>query len=83
MPMLTQNDIKVIEDIIEEKIDEKTRLLSTKEEFFSKMDEVVGELKATRETFELHTGQHSEINDQLENHEERLKKVEKRIPAII
>lgn len=81
--MLTQRDIKAIEEIVEEKIDEKTRLLPTKGEFFSKMDEVMGELTATRETFELHTGQHSEINDQLEEHEHRLKKVEKQLPTTL
>ncbi len=36
---------------------EKLRFLPTKEEFFTKMDEVMGELKAMREAFDLHTGQ--------------------------
>ncbi len=77
MSMLTQDDIKVIEEIVEE----KTKLLPTKEEFFSKMDEVMGELKAIREEHTLTSGTISTHTDQLEEHEERLKKVEKRLPA--
>lgn len=77
--MLTQNDIKVIEDIVEEKLSDKIKFLPTKDDFYSKMDEVVGELKASREAFELHTGQHTRINDQLENHEKRIKKVEQHL----
>jgi hypothetical protein len=75
--MLTQNDIKVIEEIVEDKIGDKTKLLPTKEEFFSKMDEVMGELKATREAVDLHAGQHENIDDELDNHDKRLKKLEK------
>jgi hypothetical protein len=73
--MLTQGDIKVIEEIVED----KTKLLPTKEEFFSKMDEVMGELKATREAIDLHTGQHDEITDQIDDHEKRIKIVEQKL----
>mgnify|MGYP001562307096 CR=1 FL=1 len=80
--MLTQRDLHQIEELVDkkldEKLDEKLKYLPTTEEFFSKMDEVMGEVKATREAFELHAGQHSDINDTLEDHEERLKKFEKR-----
>lgn len=75
--MLTQGDIKVIEEIV----DVKTKLLPTREEFFSKMDEVMGELKATREAIDLHAGQHEDIHDELDNHDKRLKKLEK-LPAV-
>jgi len=46
--MLTQTDLdqieKIVEETVEEKIGEKTNLLPTKDEFFEKMDEVMGEL---------------------------------------
>lgn len=73
--MLTQNDIKVIEEIVEE----KTKFLPTKDEFFTKMDKYIGELKASREAFELHTGQHTRVDDQLDNHDKRIKKIEQHI----
>ncbi len=73
--MLTQNDIKVIKEIVED----KTKLLPTKEEFFSKMDEVMGELKTTREAIELHAGQHTRVDDQLDNHDKRIKKIEQHL----
>ena len=47
--MLTQRDLDLIEKIINETIEEKTRNLPTKDEFFTKMDGVMGELKAMRE----------------------------------
>jgi len=47
--MLTQKDLDQVENIIDEKVGEKTKLLPTKDEFFGKMDEVMGELKSIRE----------------------------------
>jgi predicted nuclease with TOPRIM domain len=81
MDMLTQNDIKVIEEIVEEKIGEKTKLLPTKQEFFSKMDEVMGELKAIREEHVLMSGKVADNTDQLEDHDKRLTKIEKHAAA--
>lgn len=75
--MLTQTDIKEIEQIVEKKIDEKTRLLPTKNEFFTKMDEVMGELKAIREEHALQGNTVSDHTDQLENHEQRIGHLEK------
>lgn len=81
--MLTLKDLlkieKLIDDKMEEKFNEKLRFLPTKEEFFTKMDEVMGELKAMREAFDLHTGQHTDINDTQDNHEKRIKTIEKKI----
>ena len=37
---LTQKDFDQIEKVLDEKLDEKLKILPTKEEFFSKMDEV-------------------------------------------
>jgi predicted nuclease with TOPRIM domain len=50
--MLTQKDFDEIEKIIDEKLDEKFDqkfgIFPTKDEFYGKMDEVMGELKSIR-----------------------------------
>ena len=79
--MLTQNDIKIIREIVKKEIDEKTRFIPTKEEFFSAMDKLMGELQSMREAFDLLTGRQSDMTDTLEDHEERIKKLEK--PRIV
>lgn len=71
--MLTQKDLDEIEKLIDEKLDEKIKFLPTKDEFYAKMDELLGEVKAMRESQELHAGTHSEINDRLDNLEKVLK----------
>jgi len=45
---LTQKDLDDIEQIVDEKIEEKVKNLPTKDEFYNKMDEVIGELKTIR-----------------------------------
>jgi len=79
--MLTLQDLLKIErtvgDKIKEKFDEQFRFLPTKEEFFSKMDEAMGELKKVRESQELHAGQHGDVDDRLEKHNKRLQTLEK------
>ena len=66
--MLTQKDFDEIEKIIDQKLDEKFdqrfKHLPTKDEFYVKMDEVMGELKVIREQQETITGKTS-------NHEDR------------
>lgn len=64
--MLTQQDIDEIDKLITEKLDEKTKLLPTKDDFFGKMDEVMGELKAIREEHALQGNTVSDHTDQLE-----------------
>ena len=80
--MLTKKDLTQIEDLIdrkldekldeklEEKLNEKLKFLPTKDEFYEKMDEVMGELRAIREE---HTLQVYKISD----HEDRIEKLEK------
>ena len=74
MAKLDDDDLKAIKGLIEVTIDEKELVtkddishLPTKEEFYSKMDEVVGELKTIREeqTVQSH---------QLSDHEDRIRK---------
>ena len=52
-PMLTEDDIDHIEQILDEKFDEKLSHLPNKKEFYLKMDEVMGELKTIREGQEI------------------------------
>ena len=77
--MLTQKDLDEIEELIDRKLDEKIKFLPTKDEFYTKMDELMVEIKAVREEQKTHSGQHSEINDTLETHETRIKKLAKQI----
>jgi hypothetical protein len=68
--MLTVKDLlkieKVVEEKLNEKFDEKFSLLPSKEEFFSRMDKLSGELKKVSDSQELHQGQHDEINDRFD-----------------
>lgn len=75
--MLTQKDFDGIEEIIDKKLEEKIKSLPTRDEFFSKMDELMGELKAIREEQTVISG----YKDQLEDHEGRITKLEA-IPSL-
>lgn len=73
---LTIKDLDEIEKIVDEKIDEKVRNLPTKNEFFSKMDEIMGELKTIRESTDALTHRAS-------NHDDRITKIEKKIASAV
>lgn len=70
--MLTQKDLDEMEQLIREEI----KYLPTKDEFYGKMDEVMVELKTIREEQTAFTDKISEHTDTLENHEERIVKLE-------
>lgn len=70
--MLTQKDFDEIEKIIDEKLEDKLRLLPTKDDFFNKMDQIMGELDKIREEQTVI----SAYKDQLEDHETRITKLE-------
>ncbi len=73
---LRQHDSKL--DSIDEKLESlegKINLLPTKDEFFTKMDEVIGELKKSRE-------EHTAQAGMLSNHEDRLNSLEDLHPEI-
>ncbi len=74
--MLTNSDLDEIEKIVDEKIGQKTSLLPTKDEFFGKMDEVMGELKAIRE-------EHTVSSNRLDDHEVRITNLESKSPVKI
>ena len=71
--VLTMPDLDEIRKIFNEMFDEKFGLLPTKDEFFTKMDEVMGELKAIREE---HSMLSARVFDDLEP---RVEKIEKKI----
>jgi len=59
--MLTQRDL----DEIEKLIDEKIKHLPNKDEFYKAMDQIMGELKTMRETYELSVPKISEHEDRI------------------
>ena len=78
--MLDNDDLKALKDLmevtIEEAIESKGLVtkddishLPTKDEFYTKMDEVVGELKTVREEQPLQS-------EKLSDHEDRIQKIE-------
>lgn len=77
--MLTKNDLDKIRKIVEEKIDSTINNLLTKDEFYEKMDEVMGELKAIREEQTVFSAKVSNHSDQLEDHEARIINLEAKV----
>ena len=77
---LTQKDLDAIKDLIgvvvdeklEEKLEEKLKYFPSKEEFFSRMDEVMKELKIIRE-------EQTVLSHQVSDHNDRITKVENKV----
>ncbi len=61
-----------VRTIVMEELDEKIKLLPTKDEFFTRMDKLSGELLAMRQEFTLHSGQHDEITDRFDRLDKHL-----------
>ena len=83
MAVLDGNDLKAIKDLIEvtvEDVIEKKELvtksdishLPSKDEFYGKMDEVMGELKAIREEAAV-------LGHQVSDHADRIDRIESRL----
>jgi len=83
MATLDSDDLKAIDQIIEAKMDvvienrqlvtkEDLSHLPTKDDFYGKMDEVMGELKASRE-------EKSVLGHQVSDHEDRIERIESRV----
>lgn len=78
--MLTLKDLlklqKMISDTFDEKLkqfyEEHIKYLPTKDEFFTRMDKLSGEIQAVRESQELHQGQHTDIADRFERIDKHL-----------
>lgn len=83
--MLTIKDLDEIEKLIDEKLEERLKYLPTKDEFYKAMDELMGEIKAVRQELTIGAGQNRRRDDTLDNHEVRIKTLEKQsglIPSI-
>ena len=78
---LTDKDLDAIRQLVkitideglEEKLNEKLRYFPSKADFFSKMDDVMGELRTIRENQDLLT------HRVYEDHEPRMTKIEKKL----
>ena len=70
---LTQRDLDEIEKIVDERVDDKISHLPTKEDFYQKMDELIGELKGMREDFAVISGK------AYDDHEPRIVKIERKL----
>jgi len=73
---LTIKDLDEIEKIVDEKIEDRTKNLPSKDDFFTKMDEVMGELKAIRENTTV-------LSHQVSEHDDRIVKIEKKITSAL
>lgn len=79
---LSQKDLKLIGQIVDErldakldeKLDEKLSHLPTKDEFYTKMDEVMGELQAMREELTI-------VNHRTSGHDDRITSLEEIHPG--
>jgi len=77
---LTDTDLKNVKELVKVSIDEDETLarkedlkhLPTKNQFYEKIDEIVGELKGIREELPI-------INHQISNHEDRIDNIEKKL----
>jgi len=69
---LTQRDFDEIEKMMDEKFEEQLRNIPTKDEFYTKMDEVMGELKGIREEITV-------VTHQVSGHEDRITTLEKTV----
>lgn len=68
---LTQKDLDEIESLVQNTVKEEIKHLPTKDEFYGKMDEVMGELKAIREEHTVSSGQISDHEDRITLLEEK------------
>lgn len=74
---LTQEDLDQIDQIVTEKI----KFLPTKDEFYTKMDEVMGELRGIREELDVTTHQYERTNERVDKLGGRVKILETSQPV--
>lgn len=75
--MLTQKDLDEIEKLLDEKINERTKFLPTKDEFYAKMDELMHKLNSIEEEVTVI----SSYKESIEDHETRIGKIEQVLPS--
>jgi len=69
------NRMKIVFPTVDEMpqiVQEEIKFLPTKEEFFSRMDKLSGEIEKVRQEQILHSDQHQEINDRFERVDKHL-----------
>ncbi len=79
--LLVSNNSQIFKEFDEVKkslneVKGQIKYLPTKEEYFSSMDKLMKEVKDMRETQETSGNQIAEHSDKLQNHEERIGKLE-------
>ncbi|MBI3385046.1 hypothetical protein HY030_02535 [Candidatus Gottesmanbacteria bacterium] len=80
--MLTIKDLDEIEKLIDKKLDTKLAFLPSKDEFYKMMDELMGEIRTVREEMAMMNNRSKDFFDRLENHEGRIKDLEKQTGLI-
>jgi len=64
--MLTQSDLNEVEEVVGEKIDEKTKNLPTKDEFYEETLKILSKLDKLDEAMTIVTARQSKHGDQIE-----------------
>lgn len=68
----TRKEIQFDIDTAKEELKNDIKLLPSREQFFRRMDKLSGEIKAKREAQDLHSDQHSQINDRFDRIDKHL-----------
>lgn len=81
--IVTSGNSQVLKEIDEvkekiENVESQIKLIPSKEEFFGAMSELMGEVKSSKEEQTVISGQLSESQDRLDQHETRLSSLEKK-----
>lgn len=79
---MTKNDEPITKKYLDKKLEETKgytdkKFGDLKEEIIGFKDEILTEIKALREDFDTHAFQHQTTNDTLDDHETRLRRLEK------
>ncbi|MBI5619972.1 hypothetical protein HY950_03350 [Candidatus Gottesmanbacteria bacterium] len=61
---------------VRQMVKDETKHLPSKDDFFTRMDKLSGEIQKVRDEQTLHQGQHDEINTKLERHDKRILRTE-------
>jgi uncharacterized protein YdcH (DUF465 family) len=65
--VLNKVDYDIIHDMIRSEVKELTAGLPTRDEFYGKMDEMIGEVKGMRAEFAAHKSSHERVDDDIRN----------------
>lgn len=81
--LVTKSFLKSELEVFGQKLKEEIvgEVVVMKDEIVTMKDEIVKELRDMREEFNVHQFSHRRINDELEDHEDRIGKLEKTTPS--